>query len=127
MDELIGSKDAVRRATQEAIEVRRNPTFARLWTPADIKRILSEAGFDIERWEVYHASISLDDWMSDVAADEATRTDVRSMMQAGMEEDATGLRVRQDRERSITFTQSRLRLLARYSVALAPSEAQYVR
>jgi broad specificity phosphatase PhoE/ubiquinone/menaquinone biosynthesis C-methylase UbiE len=127
MDELIGSEDAVRRATQEAIEVRRNPTFARLWTPADIKRILSEAGFDIERWEVYHASISLDDWMSDVAADEATRTDVRSMMQAGMEEDATGLRVRQDRERSITFTQSRLRLLARYSVALAPSEAQYVR
>ncbi len=118
LDELIGSAEPVKRATQEAIEVRRNPSFAHLPTQAEIEHHLSDASFKVTQAETYPVNLTLADWLAEVAADENTRNEVRKMLEAGMEEDAAGLHVHRHRDGSITFTQQRLRLLA---VPVAPS------
>ena len=117
VDELIGSVEPVKRATHEALEVRRNPSFAHLPTRAEIERLLSEAGFQISQIEAYPVSLLLDDWLAQVAADEATRKDLRSMLEAGMDEDAAGLRARRNRDGLLMFTQQRIRLIATPSTA----------
>ena len=118
LDELIGSAEPVKRATQEAIEVRRNPSFAHLPTRAEIERLLAEASFKVTQAETYPVNLTLNDWLAEVAADENTQGEVRKMLEAGMEEDAAGLHVHRNRDGAIKFTQQRLRLLA---IPVAPA------
>ncbi len=112
LDELIGSSDPVKRATQEAIEVRRNPTFLRLPTRSDLEQPLTAAGFRVEKAETYEFQRDAAEWLACSGADENTRVAVLSMLEAGMDTDATGLRVRRTREGGVTIVQQRLRLMA---------------
>ena len=112
VDDVTGNAESVKRATQEAIEIRRNPALIRLLTRTEIERLVAEAGFQIDHVETYQVTLQLDDWLTEAAADDATRSEVRKMIEAGMEGNAAGLHASRRRNGAIVFTQQRLRLLA---------------
>ncbi len=112
LDDIRGSDDPVKRATQNAIEVRRDPVTFQIHSAGEIEQLLEDAGFRIERIERYGAQRELEEWLAQAAADEATRTAVRSMLETGLEADSAGLSVRRQRDDQIVFTQARIRVLA---------------
>jgi broad specificity phosphatase PhoE/ubiquinone/menaquinone biosynthesis C-methylase UbiE len=112
IDELVGSDDPVRRATQEAIEIRRDPAFVRLYWTKEIERLVMAAGFRVVSAETYESARELGEWLALAAADDSTQAAVRAMLEAGLETDGAGLGVRRARDGTLTFTQRRLRLLA---------------
>ncbi len=112
LDEIAGNADPVKRATQDAIETRRDPAFLRTYSLAEMERLAGAAGFRIGKAETYDVPWTLDDWLDAAAAGESTRVAVRGMVEAGIERDAAGLGVRRSRDGALTFTQRRVRLLA---------------
>lgn len=112
LDDIRGSDDPVKRATQNAIEVRRDPVTSQIHSAGEIEQLLEGAGFRIERLERYGAQRELEEWLAHAAADETTRTAVRSMLETGLEADSAGLNVRRQRDDQIVFTQARIRVLA---------------
>ncbi|MCU0501539.1 MAG: histidine phosphatase family protein [Anaerolineae bacterium] len=113
LDELIGSENPVKRATHQAIETQRDPAFGKLYSESEIELRLKECGLRIERAEVYDRSVDPEEWLTQAAANKDTRTAVTKMMQESIDGDATGLRIQRGKNGEITFTQRRLRLLAR--------------
>lgn len=112
LDDILGSDDPVKRATQNAIEMRRDPAMAQIYSAGEIEQLLEASGFRIERIERYGTQRELEEWLDHAAADEATRGAVRRMLEAGLEADSAGLNVRRQRDDHITLTQARVRLLA---------------
>ena len=112
MDELVGSDDPVKRATLEAIMVRRDPGIVEVLSAGEIESALKANGFRVARSERYTVTRDLDDWLTRSAADEGTRGAVRSMIEAGLDADSAGLNVRRGREGAVAITETRLRLLA---------------
>lgn len=92
--DLAGADDPVRRATQNAIEERRNPAYTATRTADKYRTLLSAAGFAIETEKVAVFDRELEEWLTDMDADPASRSVVRDMMEAGIETDASGLHVR---------------------------------
>lgn len=112
IDQLVGAEDAVQRATQYAIELRRDTALTGIPSANEIERMLQAAGFRIERQERYTVARELEEWLASAAADDTTRSAVRSMLEAGLEADSAGLAPRRGREGQIHITQTRVRLLA---------------
>ncbi len=112
VDQLIGSDDAVKRATQNAIELRRDSAITGVPSIGELERMLAAAGFGIETQERYTVGREFEEWLAEAAADDATRGAVRSMLEAGLEADSAGLAARRGRDGQISLTQTRLRLLA---------------
>lgn len=112
MDELIGSDDPVKRATLEAIMLRRDPGMVEVLSAGEIEAALRAAGFRVARADRYTVTRELDEWLTRAAADEATRGAVKNMVEAGLDADAAGLNARRGRDGAISFTETRVRLLA---------------
>jgi len=112
LDEIAGSADQVKRATQDAIAARRDPAFVRTYGLADLERLVAAAGFRVVAAETYDVPWTVDDWLAAAAADEDTAAAVRAMLTAGIERDAAGLELRRSRDGALAFTQRRVRLLA---------------
>ncbi|HMN30415.1 MAG TPA: hypothetical protein PKE45_19850, partial [Caldilineaceae bacterium] len=92
--DLLAADDPVRRATQNTIEARRNSSHIAMYTAEQYRRLLSNAGLSIENEAVAVFERELEDWLSDIQSDPGNRAVVREMVEAGLETDATGLKVR---------------------------------
>ena len=92
--DLLGHDDAVKRATQNAIEERRNSAFVAARTADQYRKLLAGAGLEIENEKVAVFDRELEEWLTDMDAETPSRTIVRDMMEAGIETDASGLHVR---------------------------------
>jgi ubiquinone/menaquinone biosynthesis C-methylase UbiE/broad specificity phosphatase PhoE len=92
--DLLAVDDPVRRATQNTIEARRNPSHAAMYTADQYRRLLANAGLTIENETVAVFEQELDDWLNDLQSEPNNRVAVREMIEAGLETDATGLKVR---------------------------------
>ena len=90
--------------------MRRDPAITEILSAGEIEHALAAPGFHIDRSERYTQRLELDDWLA--AADDATRSAVQSMIEAGLDADSAGLAARRTREGQISITQTRLRLLA---------------
>jgi hypothetical protein len=112
VDQLIGNDDPVKRATQNAIELQRDPSITGVPSAAEVERALTGAGFRIEQSERYTVTRELEEWIAQAAAEDATRSTVRSMIEAGLEADSAGLLARRTRDGQVQLSQSRMRLLA---------------
>lgn len=111
--EIIGDADPVKRATQNVIERRRDPTHQALAT-ADLLRTTAIAcSLEIAYEEEKEVEQRLGDWLALANADEATVEAVTDMLDAAAEGDAAGLRVHRDRDGDLSFRQRRLTLLLR--------------
>lgn len=92
--EVNGSADAVKRATQNAIESKRNPTHATIRTQSQWTALLEQAGFQVEKEKSWVTDRSAARWLDCIAVDDPTRMAVIEMLEASIETDAAGLHVR---------------------------------
>lgn len=92
--DIDGTQDAVKRATQNAIENRRNPTHATIRTSQQMTVLLEECGFQVEKEQRWTVERNVSAWLNSIAVDEATRSSVVEMIEASIETDAAGLHVR---------------------------------
>lgn len=99
--ELIGSDDAVKRATYNAIEERRSPAHAQVRTVEQLRKLITGAGLTIEAEKVVTFDRDFDEWLNEYLVDETRREVVRKMVEAGLEANAAGLNVRRQGERLI--------------------------
>jgi ubiquinone/menaquinone biosynthesis C-methylase UbiE len=92
--DLLAADDPVRRATQNTIEARRNPSHVAMYTADQYRKLVNNSGLTIENESVAVFERELDDWLNDLQSDPGNRAVVREMIEAGLETDATGLKVR---------------------------------
>jgi ubiquinone/menaquinone biosynthesis C-methylase UbiE len=111
LDEAVGTEDPVRRATQEAIELVRDPAVVKLYGLEDIRRALLASDLSITKLDMYEKPETMEDWLDSAATPDLARQKARLMMEASLETDAAGLHAQRDRSGSITFRQSRARVL----------------
>ena len=92
--ELLGADDPVKRATQNTIEARRNPSHVAALSADQYRKLVTGARLTIEAETVAVDEQDLEEWLTDLQSNPATRSVVREMMEAGLETDAAGLKVR---------------------------------
>jgi ubiquinone/menaquinone biosynthesis C-methylase UbiE/broad specificity phosphatase PhoE len=110
--DLLSVDDPVKRATQNAIEEKRNPSHVAARSADQYRKLVTGAGLVIEGEQSVTFERELDEWMSDMQADQIARTLVREMVEAGLETDAAGLTARR-RGDKIVFEQRLFYLKAR--------------
>ncbi len=110
--DLLSVDDPVKRATQNAIEEKRNPSHVAARSADQYRKLVTAAGLVIDGEQTVTFERELDEWMSDMQADQAARTLVREMVEAGLETDAAGLTARR-RGDKILFEQRLFYLKAR--------------
>jgi ubiquinone/menaquinone biosynthesis C-methylase UbiE len=102
--ELLGVDNPVKRATQNAIEERRNPAHVAARGLEQYNKLLTDTGLVIEAKEVVSFERELEEWLSIYAPDKADAAAVREMIEAGLETDAAGINARSQNS-TLTFDQ----------------------
>lgn len=92
--ELLAVDNPVRRATQNAIEERRNAAHVAARGSEQYNKLITDAGLQIEAKEVIVFERELEEWLAIYHADRADAAVVREMIEAGLETDAAGMNAR---------------------------------
>lgn len=102
--ELLGVDNPVKRATQNAIEERRNAAHVAARGAEQYNKLLTDAGLQIEAKDVLSFERELEEWLAIYHADRADSAVVREMIEAGLETDAAGINARRQGN-SLVFEQ----------------------
>lgn len=92
--ELLSVDNPVKRATQNAIEERRNPSHVAARSVDQYNKMLTDAGLTIEAKETIRFDRELEEWLAAYHIDKADAGVVREMIEAGLETDAAGINAR---------------------------------
>lgn len=92
--ELLSVDDPVKRATQNAIEERRDPGHVAARSADQYRKLVAEAGLVVDRSEIVTFERELDEWLSSLDASPEDRAAVGDMLEAGLETDAAGVNAR---------------------------------
>lgn len=92
--ELLGVDNSVKRATQDAIEERRNPAHVAARGADQYLKLIQDAGLQVEAKEPVSFERELDEWLSIYNTERADAAIVREMVEAGLETDAAGINAR---------------------------------
>ena len=92
--ELLGVDNPVKRATQNAIEERRNAAHVAARGVEQYNKLLADAGLQLESKEIVTFERELDEWLACYHPDRPDAAAVREMLEAGLETDAAGINVR---------------------------------
>lgn len=116
--DLITDDDPVKRATQNAIESKRNPCHVAARTQGAYLDLLADTGFDIvaESFAVFERD--LEQWLAEIQTPPEDRVAVREMVEASLETDAAGMNARRVADR-LLFDQQLyyVKAVKRYEVA----------
>ena len=110
--EVAGSEDPVKRATQNAIESKRNPSHVMIRTVDHYLDQLRAVGFEIEDEKVIKKERMVGAWLDELAVGKATRQAVLEMLEASIETDAAELHVHRKSD-ELVFDQRIIYLRAR--------------
>jgi ubiquinone/menaquinone biosynthesis C-methylase UbiE/broad specificity phosphatase PhoE len=110
--DLLSVDDPVKRATQNAIEEKRNASHVAAFSTEQYRKLVTAAGLSIEADKVVTFERELEEWLNDLQTEQAVRSVVREMVEAGLETDAAGLNARR-RGDKIFFEQRLYYLKAR--------------
>lgn len=102
--ELLSVDNSVKRATQNAIEERRNPAHVAARSAEQYAKMLEDAGLAIENDETVSFEREMEEWLSTFDVDRADRAIVREMIEASVETDAAGINARRKGD-TIVFEQ----------------------
>jgi ubiquinone/menaquinone biosynthesis C-methylase UbiE/broad specificity phosphatase PhoE len=89
--ELLSVDNPVKRATQNAIEERRNPSHVAARGVEQYNKLLTDAGLVIEAKETVSFERELEEWLTAYHTDRGDAAIVREMIEAGLETDAAGI------------------------------------
>lgn len=101
MADVLSVDDPVRRATQNAIEERRNPAHVAARSIQQYRDLITGVGLRVEAEEVVTFERELEEWLAEMAADAAVTATVRDMFEAGLETDAAGMHARRQGEKLV--------------------------
>ena len=104
MAELLSADNPVKRATQNAIEERRNPSHVAARSADQYTKLVTDAGMQIVAKQAVSLDRELEEWLAAYRTDKADGVVVREMMEAGLETDAAGINARR-RGGAIDFVQ----------------------
>lgn len=110
--DLLSVDDPVKRATQNAIEEKRNASHVAAFSADQYRKLVTGAGLTIDGEQVVTFERELEEWLNDLQTEQAVRSVVREMIEAGLETDAAGLHARR-RGDKIYFEQRLFYLKAR--------------
>lgn len=99
--DLVGPDDPVKRATQNTIEERRNPSHVAALSAEQYRKLFTSNGFRIGSETIAVFEQDLEEWLAELESLPANRSVVREMMEAGVETDAAGLNVRRQSGRLV--------------------------
>ncbi|MEX1019450.1 MAG: methyltransferase domain-containing protein [Litorilinea sp.] len=102
--DMLSVDNAVKRATQNAIEEKRNPAHVAARNAEQYAKMLEDAGLVIEAQESVSFERELEEWLSAFDVDRADRAIVREMIEAGIETDAAGMNARRQGD-TVVFVQ----------------------
>lgn len=102
--EILSVDNSVKRATQNAIEERRNPAHVTARSAEQYTKMLQDAGLEVDAEETVTFERELEEWLSAYDVDRADRVIVREMIEAGVETDAAGMNARRQGD-TILFVQ----------------------
>jgi len=97
--DLLSADDPVKRATQNAIEEKRDPSHVAIFSAEQYRKLVVSAGFVIEGEQIAVFERELEEWLDDMYAEPETRMVVREMIEAGLETDAAGLHARRQADK----------------------------
>lgn len=92
--ELLSVDNPVKRATQNAIEEKRNSSHVAARSVDQYNKLITDAGLTIEAKETISFDRELDEWLAAYHTDRADASVVREMIEAGLETDAAGINAR---------------------------------
>lgn len=92
--ELLSVDNPVKRATQNAIEERRNPSHTAARSAEQYNKLITDAGLVIEAKESISFERELEEWLAAYRTDKVDAAAVREMIEAGLEADAAGINAR---------------------------------
>ncbi len=102
--ELLSVDDPVKRATQNAIEERRNPSHVAARSAEQYDKLITSAGLEITRTSTIRIEREIHEWLDAFRTSETVSATVIDMIEAGMETDAAGIGAKKRGDR-IEFTQ----------------------
>jgi ubiquinone/menaquinone biosynthesis C-methylase UbiE/broad specificity phosphatase PhoE len=102
--ELLSVDNPVKRATQNAIEERRNPSHVAARGVEQYNKLITDAGLLIEAKETVSFDRELQEWLAAYHTDAGDAAVVREMIEAGLETDAAGIHARRQGN-TLTFEQ----------------------
>ncbi|MEZ4611653.1 MAG: methyltransferase domain-containing protein [Caldilineaceae bacterium] len=102
--DLRSDDDPVKRATQNAIEEKRNPAHIAARSKQQYRDLVAEAGFAINEEAEATFERALDEWLAEFPAEDSQAIIVREMIEASIETDAAGIQARREGEQ-ISFKQ----------------------
>lgn len=109
--EILSDDDPVKRATQNAIEERRDAGHVAARSVEQYRKLMTNASLVVERVETQSFDRELDEWLSSLDTGRDDREAVREMLEAGVETDAAGINARQVGE-TLVFEQRMIYLKA---------------
>ncbi len=109
--ELLSVDDPVKRATQNAIEERRDPGHVAARSADQYRKLVAEAGLVVDRSEIVTFERELDEWLCSLDTRPEDRAAVGDMLEAGLETDAAGINARH-RGNTLIFDQRMIYLKA---------------
>ena len=92
--DLLSVDDPVKRATQNAIEEKRNASHVAAFSADQYRKLVTGAGLTIDGEQVVTFERELEEWLNDLQTEQSVRSVVREMIEAGLETDAAGLHAR---------------------------------
>jgi ubiquinone/menaquinone biosynthesis C-methylase UbiE len=92
--DLLSADDPVKRATQNAIEEKRNPSHVAIFNADQYRKLITGLGLVIDGEQIVSFERELEEWLDDMQTEPGARTVVREMIEAGLETDAAGLHAR---------------------------------
>jgi ubiquinone/menaquinone biosynthesis C-methylase UbiE/broad specificity phosphatase PhoE len=104
--DLLSAEDPVKRATQNAIEERRDSSHVTVFSLEQVRRLVTAAGLQLDAEQAVTFERNLEEWLNEIQTDAGARSVVREMVEAGLETDAAGLNVR--RQAHTLFFEQRL-------------------
>lgn len=99
MADLLSDDDPVKRATQNAIESKRNPCHVAVRTKQQYHQLIADAGLAIESGSDATFERDLEEWLAEIQAEPESRVAVREMIEASLETDAAGMNVHRQGDR----------------------------
>lgn len=102
--ELQSVDNPVKRATQNAIEEKRNPSHAAARSSDQYDKLVADAGMEIVARQAVSLDRELEEWLAVYRTDKADGVVVREMLEASLETDAAGINARR-RGATIDFVQ----------------------
>jgi len=102
--ELQSVENPVKRATQNAIEEKRNPSHVAARSSDQYDKLVTDAGMEIAARQPVSLERELEEWLAAYRTDKADGVVVREMLEASLETDAAGINARR-RGNTIDFLQ----------------------